>query len=75
LQKDRNDRPGGDTGESLDLPARSRFGEGRAATYKHEALRFRYVCWTSLLVNSTVTHPIPRKPVFQGVGSVPAGAA
>jgi len=34
----------------------------------------RYLCWTSLLVKSTVTHPISMKPAFQGVGSVPGGA-
>jgi len=31
--------------------------------------------WTSLLVNSSVTHPNPIKPAFQGVGSVPGGSA
>ena len=29
--------------------------------------------WTSLLVKSTVAHPISTKPAFQGVGSVPGG--
>ena len=30
---------------------------------------------TSLLVKSSVSHPNPIKPAFQGVGSVPAGSA
>ncbi len=33
------------------------------------------LCWTSLLVKSSDVHPIPIKPVFRGVGSVPAGSA
>ena len=35
----------------------------------------RYLCWTSHLVKSSMTHPIPIKPAFQGVGSVPGGSA
>jgi len=34
----------------------------------------RYLCWTPLLVKSTVAHPISMKPAFQGVGSVSGGA-
>jgi len=34
----------------------------------------RYLCRTSLLVKSTVTHPISTKPAFQGVRSVSGGA-
>ena len=30
--------------------------------------------WTSLLVKSTLAHPISTKPAFQGVGSVPGGS-
>jgi len=33
------------------------------------------LCWTSLLVQSRVAHPISIKPAFQGVGSVPGESA
>jgi len=33
------------------------------------------LCWTSHLVKTSMSHPIPTKSAFQGVGSVPAGSA
>jgi hypothetical protein len=39
LQKSRQGGLGGDTEEALDLPARSRFGEGRAESFGCQAPR------------------------------------
>ncbi len=36
---------------------------------------FRKRCWTSLLVRSSVTHPMSTKPALQGFGSVPGESA
>ena len=45
-----------------------------SGTFRMRSSMVYRLCWTSLLVRSSITHSILAKPALQGFGSVPGGS-